>query len=290
MVCVFDVPSVTTRQRCTVFVVPDRPGHAPSIERIGEALAGAQYRPTTWNRGERYACCILTLSGVGRIADAAGNHLATVGPGQVFCFRSDRDRFVYRRSGGRIWRSLYVNITGSAADEVIGMTQARHGPVWPFAEATGLTRRLERRLPEADYEQVLLDAEASITLAQQILDCVLTSSRVLAVGGDRQVEDGMTRMLAELAEPPSVAQVATGLGLSREHFSRRFQRVTGQSPAAWLRDQRLRLARDLLAGSHRPVAAIARACGFKTSSAFCKAYRGWSGRSPVQDRAVADWL
>jgi AraC-like DNA-binding protein len=67
---------------------------------------------------------------------------------------------------------------------------------------------------------------------------------------------------SHLAEPLPVADLARIAGLERSHFTRVFTRELGQSPAAWIRAQRLqRLSRALLT-TDTPLAQLAHDFGF----------------------------
>jgi AraC family transcriptional regulator, regulatory protein of adaptative response / methylated-DNA-[protein]-cysteine methyltransferase len=48
-------------------------------------------------------------------------------------------------------------------------------------------------------------------------------------------------------QPPALAALASAVGYAPHHFHRLFKRHTGQTPAAWVRAQRLKRADDALA-------------------------------------------
>src|SRR5262245_34012082 len=72
--------------------------------------------------------------------------------------------------------------------------------------------------------------------------------------------------------------------VSEFHFQRVFRQVVGASPAAYVRRIRLeRAARDLALGD-RPIAAIARACGYSELAPFYRAFRERFGEAPARFR------
>lgn len=79
----------------------------------------------------------------------------------------------------------------------------------------------------------------------------------------------------------SLAQVA---GMSRTLFAQRFAECTGQTPARYLLERRMELARDLLARSPLALAAVAHRCGYSTDVAFSRAFRRRHGVSPGRYR------
>lgn len=81
-----------------------------------------------------------------------------------------------------------------------------------------------------------------------------------------------------------LADLAAVAGLSPFHFTRVFKRATGQTPWAYVRERRLDLARQLLAGSDLPVAAIAARCGYASAARFTTSFTAFAGLSPGRFR------
>lgn len=107
---------------------------------------------------------------------------------------------------------------------------------------------------------------------------------------------------APAALPPSVAQacnivhaefgsslrlpeLAARLQVSEGHFSRSFHHATGLRFVEYLARYRAERARALLLGGDRPVAEIARACGFRSLSQFNRVFRSLYRASPRSLRA-----
>jgi transcriptional regulator GlxA family with amidase domain len=68
-----------------------------------------------------------------------------------------------------------------------------------------------------------------------------------------------------LTEPLTVEDLARQARMSTRSFTRRFKQSTGTTPAAWLLEQRLDLARRLLETTDHPVELIAARSGFGSS-------------------------
>ncbi|GIQ77393.1 AraC family transcriptional regulator [Bradyrhizobium sp. RD5-C2] len=81
----------------------------------------------------------------------------------------------------------------------------------------------------------------------------------------------------------SLASLASDAGLSRFHFSRAFKESTGLSPHAWLRQQRLEQAMNMLRDSDASIASVAAALGYASQNAFAAAFRRLTGETP------SDW-
>jgi len=88
-----------------------------------------------------------------------------------------------------------------------------------------------------------------------------------------------------LHQDHTVRQLAERAGMSVRTFQRRFEAATGEAPSAWLRQQRLRHARDLLERDAGSLDDIAQACGFGSPAAMRHQFRKRLGTSPSAYRA-----
>lgn len=91
-------------------------------------------------------------------------------------------------------------------------------------------------------------------------------------------------MTEYLAEPMSLAALASLVGLTPWHFCRAFRQSTGHPPHRWLAEQRIMRARQLLADPRHTITDVAFAVGFAGSSQFARAFRRAMGISPLDYR------
>ena len=75
-------------------------------------------------------------------------------------------------------------------------------------------------------------------------------------------------------------------GMSRAQFYRKFQSLTGQSPAAYLRETRLRHAHQLLKDSELQIAEVAYQSGFGNPVTFNRAFNSHYGYAPTEARGA----
>jgi len=92
--------------------------------------------------------------------------------------------------------------------------------------------------------------------------------------------------LEHLHEPLSLDDLARHASMSTRTFTRRFRREVGVSPGAWLLQQRLLRARDLLERTDLPVDAVARRAGFGTGASLRQHFARTLGTSPGAYRAT----
>ncbi|GGU01014.1 helix-turn-helix transcriptional regulator [Actinomadura livida] len=99
------------------------------------------------------------------------------------------------------------------------------------------------------------------------------------------------RLSDELLTPPTLAEVADGLELSRYQLLRAFRDTVGMPPYAWLAQYRVMRARTLLEAGHRP-AEVAALVGFADQAHLTRWFRRVVGVTPgvyrnsVQDSMV----
>jgi len=91
-------------------------------------------------------------------------------------------------------------------------------------------------------------------------------------------------MGANIEEPLTVDELATVSGVSRRRIERLFQTHLDTSPSRYYLELRITHARRLLIQSREPIANIAVACGFVSSTHFSHCYKDYFGVSPSASR------
>ncbi|MFA1549599.1 helix-turn-helix transcriptional regulator [Actinomadura chokoriensis] len=108
---------------------------------------------------------------------------------------------------------------------------------------------------------------------------------------DRIARQVATRLSDELTAPPTLAEMAADLELSRYQLLRAFRDAVGMPPYAWLAQHRVTRARTLLEVGYRPAEA-ATLVGFADQAHLTRWFRRVLGVTPgayrnsVQDSAV----
>jgi transcriptional regulator GlxA family with amidase domain len=137
-----------------------------------------------------------------------------------------------------------------------------------------------------------LGATAAAALGRQILVGAHRTGRFRQLR-ERPVrprsDDGLGDLLEwaarHLDEDLSLPRLASRVFMSRRSFSRRFRAVTGTTPYAWVIDQRLRHARELLEDPNGPgVEEVAARAGFGTAAALRQHFRRAVGCTPTEYR------
>ena len=85
---------------------------------------------------------------------------------------------------------------------------------------------------------------------------------------------------ARLAEPVSLADMASAAGLSRMHFAAQFKAITGLRPHEYLLRRRIERAQEMLLRDERSLVEIALSVGFQTQSHFAMVFKRFAGNPP----------
>ena len=103
----------------------------------------------------------------------------------------------------------------------------------------------------------------------------------LAAVSDRIVGGALNALHKRPAYAWTVDELARASGTSRSVLAERFQHLVGSSPMQYLTQWRMLLASNLLRGSNAPLARIAEDVGYKTDTAFSRAFRREFGAPPA---------
>jgi transcriptional regulator GlxA family with amidase domain len=98
--------------------------------------------------------------------------------------------------------------------------------------------------------------------------------------------DTLQWMLANLDRPLELAGLAARVHLSVRQFVRRFKEATGATPYAWLLEQRVRRAQELLETTDLPVEEIATRSGFGAAAVLRLHFGRHVGAAPTAYRAA----
>ncbi|MFF7866664.1 AraC family transcriptional regulator [Streptomyces qaidamensis] len=183
---------------------------------------------------------------------------------------------------GYAYQALYAE-PGLLTDGTLGGLPHFRDPVLHDPE---LARALRAAHTDISACPDPLEAESRLpwlltALARRHSTARATSDTVTGAGGiARTVRD---RLADELLDPPSLALLATDLGLSRYQLLRAFRTTMGVPPYAWLAQHRVARARGLLEAGLRP-AEVAGLVGFADQAHLTRWFRRVLGVTPAAYR------
>jgi AraC-like DNA-binding protein len=85
---------------------------------------------------------------------------------------------------------------------------------------------------------------------------------------------------ARLAEPVSLADLASSAGLTRMHFAAQFRAATGLRPHEYLLRRRIERAQEMLVGTGMSLVDVALSVGFQTQAHFTTVFKRYAGQPP----------
>lgn len=129
-------------------------------------------------------------------------------------------------------------------------------------------------------QRVELDHRSAAVLAHLLQRPDATSSGPLAPA-QRLAERAKDLLRSGYRDPCRLSDIARRLEVSPDHLRHRFTATVGTSPLAFLTGVRLERAKNLLANTNLPLAAIARECGFSTARYLCSVFRRQFGSTPT---------
>ena len=88
----------------------------------------------------------------------------------------------------------------------------------------------------------------------------------------------------QLAAPPTAKELARELGTNEKKLNEAFQQHYEVSAFGWLRNERLRAARELLQGTDLPVLEISESLGYSSAQNFATAFKEKFDATPTQFR------
>lgn len=103
---------------------------------------------------------------------------------------------------------------------------------------------------------------------------------------DELIVEIQLAMQRRLQEPLAMPELAREFGLSPRSFDRRFRAATGNSPLAYLQQQRIKVAKELLASTNLGAAEIAWRVGYTDYGHFARLFKRALAVQPLAYRRI----
>ncbi|MER6682159.1 AraC family transcriptional regulator [Streptomyces olivaceoviridis] len=183
---------------------------------------------------------------------------------------------------GYAYRALYAEPSLLADGTLGGLPHFRE----PLVDDPALAEALRTAHTRLSTCPDPLEAESVLPWVLTALARRHSTARPLAdrvPGADAIARTVRDRLADELTDPPSLALLATDLGLSRYQLLRAFRTTMGIPPYAWLAQHRVTKARVLLENGLRP-AEVAGLVGFADQAHLTRWFRRVLGVTPAAYR------
>lgn len=111
------------------------------------------------------------------------------------------------------------------------------------------------------------------------------ANEILPIHGDENILKAEAWAHSRLNRHFGLPEWALSASLELRSFERRFHQANGTTPGLWLRQQRLKLARELLANSIHSWEEISISCGYRDPNSFRTLFKREFGLNPKEFRA-----
>jgi AraC family transcriptional regulator len=149
---------------------------------------------------------------------------------------------------------------------------------------------VDQQFPSHRLEANFLNTLAAL-LAAHVARNYLASgpARAVSNGGlaAHKIRCVRTFVAEHLGETIRVEQLAAEVHMSPFHFARMFKQSTEQSPHLYILLQRIKRAKELLAGTDSPIIDVAADVGFRTQGHFTGVFHRYTGFTPKAFRMSA---
>ncbi len=248
----------------------------------GFMLTEARYAAGMWIQPHTHSGIHLALAISGGTTERVGRREFAVRPGDVLV----RDaQIAHSNMIGRTGaHALFVEWVGSGPGP-LGEAVGAVGDVGTISSASAV--RIGDQLMGERWTQ---DAGTLMVLEGRILALIGFSLRASRPTPGKQptwVYRGRDQLLADLASPPPIADLARHAGVHPGHFYRAFRHAFEMSPAECLQQARIATACRKLRDGDSAIADIAADLGFADQSHFGRVFRNQIGLSPGAWRAAA---
>ncbi|MGB3535630.1 MAG: AraC family transcriptional regulator [Microcoleaceae cyanobacterium] len=131
--------------------------------------------------------------------------------------------------------------------------------------------------------QLYIDSLANAITVNILRNYTVNKPKIAVYKGglsDRQILQITDYINHHLSDSLKIQDLAAYLGISKFHFSRLFKKSTGISPHQYVMQQRIELAKQLLAKENLSILNIALECGFNSHAHLGKYFCTSTGMSP----------
>ena len=190
----------------------------------------------------------------------------------------------WRVTGSRVWETTYcIFTTRPHWMPWLKLPQRPSGYVKitpPDAPARSRMADLFHQLVQPAEAPSRLQLEFSLNLVERILLCCCSIHEAQAGALDGRVQAALAHIAQHLDRPLSLDALAEAASSSRSRIASLFRRQVGMTPMAYVEQQRMRRAMQLLRYTTERVSDIALQVGFEDPHYFANRFRRFAGQSP----------
>ncbi|MEU5659470.1 AraC family transcriptional regulator [Streptomyces sp. NPDC047737] len=254
---------------------------SPRHHRLGLACLGVGLQhgalPTVGPRTLDHHTAVLVNTGSGWITAPDGRRTAVTAPSLIWLTPGTPHHYGADPTG---WDESFVDFTGPATTTYteLGYIEPDR-PLVPLTDTAGPRAAISRIVRAARHDNPLLEVEAGAALHELLV--ALRRARADTGPDGTSVLQALAR---DALQPLTVAEHAARHGMTPAGLRAAVKRATGHTPKDYLLNIRLSHAKELLAATDLPVAAVARRVGYDDPAYFSRLFARRVGAPPVRFR------
>ncbi|MEU8759120.1 AraC family transcriptional regulator [Streptomyces sp. NPDC048659] len=254
----------------------------PVHHRLGLVCLGVGLQhgalPTVGPRTLDHHVAVLVSSGGGWYRGADGRRTTVTAPAVLWLTPGVPHH--YAADPGTGWDEAFVDFTGPATATYteLGYIEPDR-PVVPLADAAPARAAIARIARAARPGNPLLEVETGAAVHE-----LLVALRRARADTNAEGDPVLTALARDAFSRLTVAEHAARHGMTAAELRTAVRRAAGCSPKDYLLTVRLGRAKELLAGTELPVAAVARRVGYDDPAYFSRLFTRRVGTAPVRFR------
>ena len=256
------------------------PPHTPlseslglNVRSMGEFYCDGRY--STLRSGFNQYLLLYTLDGKGELRYKGKNHELCKDTLMVIDCNFEQ---LYR-TGSDFWRFYYIHFDGNEADALYKTVTEEENFVFKIKDGARARLLLHSLLLSGNYS-LPKDVMKGIRILTEIFEILLfekTEEDSLSPIGK-----AMQYIRKNCSEKLSVKDIAREAFLSEFYFIRLFKRLTGSTPAEYIKACRISKAQIILKREDLSVEEVAERVGYENTSSFIRAFCSITGQTPKQ--------
>ncbi len=104
-----------------------------------------------------------------------------------------------------------------------------------------------------------------------------------------KIKEARKEIVGNLKNPPSIQELSRKVGTNECDLKKHFKEMFNQTIYGYVREQKIKMARELLKSSDKSISEIAGELGYKHATHFTAAFKKQTGLLPKQLRKGADY-
>lgn len=225
-----------------------------------------------------------TIAGCGLLAYCGNTYKIVPGKAFIFDLSIEDSCYFYPPSETEPWSFAYCVFSGF--EDVVEQLNAKNGPVYDFGMKSFIAEKIIAAVDSPEKRDELRGGFKGYCLCAEIVGemCRLIESGNNTCGGSALVEKACGLIYESRFEPFSLKDLASSLGVCREHLCREFKRHLNVSPRRYYEKLRIEAVCERLLKDGASIKETARDFGYDDISNFNKFFKKCCATTPGKFR------